>query len=126
MQRDGLMFQNWLASLYKKMVDAKYTSKGLPVVSEETIDSFMKAWMKEGKFEIGYGRREPMQLVGDVLERFGEENPYLNSMVDAIVTEGLRYGEVDERTKSSIIISTLYGILEAQAEANMLEEKLGT
>ena len=99
---------------------AKYTSKGLPVVSKETLDAYTKSGSEVGE-------EEHLRLIKGNHERIKQENPIIKQLLDDFVKVAAEeIGDLGvARTLIYLGATETYAILGAQAEANKLEEKLG-
>ncbi len=118
------------------MTNAKYTSKGLPVVGEDVRDSYFKIRFVDGdptKLSSALGQEKGSRIL-DTLERIAEENPEVFRSIEAgfksiknyLGRTGCDEKQIEEiEIRVGVVVCHLYGLLEAQAEANKLEEKLG-
>ena len=101
------------------MANAKYTSKGLPVVSEVTLTAYTK---DGGTVED----KEHKQNIVDVHERVSRENPALKGHLDKmVIVAGESIGNFAiARALIYTGATETYALLEAQAEVNKLEQML--
>lgn len=95
-------------------MDPGITSKGLPVVSQETIDALFSRYdgrkNRDGTSEYG-------QLLQETKQRLIEENP---ALADFLKRQAGKYPEEYHLPMFEVLIA-MYLVLELQGEANILE-----
>ena len=96
-------------------MEPKYTSKGMPLISQETLDALVSRYA--GKRNGDWG-----QYITEVQQRLVREDPVLVKFLEMQVVSKFPR---ELHTPVFEILVGLYAVLENQTEANRMNRELG-